>query len=107
VGVAIPFAIPSKIFDTPTFNKIVIRSLHIFYLGLFLFLGGKIELFGLDGIPFLIGRLVITIAAYYTLMGNFSLKIKTYLCHLVCFGIPFSRSTNHFELVPLFYILLE
>src|SRR3970040_2277935 len=57
MGVAIPFAMPSKIFDAPTFNKIAIRSLRIFCLGLFLNFFGKIELFGLDGIPLLIGRL--------------------------------------------------
>lgn len=79
MGVAIPFAMPSKIFDAPTFNKIAIRSLRIFCLGLFLNFFGKIELFGLDGIPLLIGRLAITIAVCYALMGNFSLKIKTYV----------------------------
>ena len=79
MGVAIPFAMPSKIFDAPTFNKIAIRSLRIFCLGLFLNFFGKIELFGLDGIPLLIGRLAITIAVCYALMGDFSLKIKTYV----------------------------
>lgn len=34
---------------------------------------------GLEGIPLLTGRLAVTIGLCYALMGNFSLKIKTYL----------------------------
>jgi len=79
MGVAIPFAMPEKIFDGSTFNKIAVRALRIFCLGLFLNFFGKIELFELQGIPLLIGRLAITIAVCYALMGNFSLKIKTYV----------------------------
>jgi len=30
MGVAIPFAMPNKIFDGPVFNKIAIRALRIF-----------------------------------------------------------------------------
>lgn len=79
MGVAIPFAMPNKIFDGPTFNKITVRALRIFCLGLFLNFFGKIELFDMQGIPLLIGRLAITIAVCYALMGNFSLQIKTYV----------------------------
>ena len=51
MGTAISFAMPDKIFDGATFNKIVVRSLRIFCLGLFLNFFSKIELFGLAGIP--------------------------------------------------------
>jgi predicted acyltransferase len=79
MAVAISFAMPNKQFDSATFNKTTIRALRIFCLGLFLNFFGKIELFGLQGIPLLLGKLVITIGVSYALLGNFSLKIKTYL----------------------------
>lgn len=79
MGTAVSFAMPVKTFDGATFNKILIRSLRIFCLGLFLNFFSKIELFGLEGIPLLLSRLVITMGVSYALLGNFSLKIKTYL----------------------------
>jgi predicted acyltransferase len=79
MAVAISFAMPTKHFDSATFNKTTIRALRIFCLGLFLNFFGKIELFGLQGIPLLLGKLVITIGVSYALLGNFSLKVKTYL----------------------------
>jgi len=79
MGIAIPFAMPNKQFDTAVFNKIMVRSLRIFCLGLFLNYFNKIELFGLEGISLLIPRLIITFGVAYALLGNFSLKIKTYL----------------------------
>ncbi|MET0760390.1 MAG: DUF5009 domain-containing protein, partial [Flavobacterium sp.] len=86
MGTAIPFAMPAKTFDRAAFNKIIVRSLRIFCLGLFLNFFSKIELFGLEGIPLLFGRLAITIGVSYALMGNFSLKVKTYLV-LTVFGL--------------------
>ena len=79
MGTAISFAMPTKTFDGATFNKILIRSLRIFCLGLYLNFFSKIELFGLEGIPLLLSRLVITLGVSYALLGNFSLKVKTYL----------------------------
>ena len=79
MGSAIPFAMPTKQFDYTVFNKIIVRSLRIFCLGLFLNYFSKIELLGLEGISLLLLRLIITFAVAYALLGNFSLKIKTYL----------------------------
>jgi predicted acyltransferase len=79
MGTAIPFAMPNKQFDFGVFNKIIVRSLRIFCLGLFLNYFSRIELFGLEGISLLILRLIITFGVAYALLGNFSLKIKTYL----------------------------
>jgi predicted acyltransferase len=79
MGTAIPFAMPNKQFDITIFNKIIVRSLRIFCLGLFLNYFSKIELFSLEGISPLAFRLVITFGVAYALLGNFSLKIKTYL----------------------------
>jgi len=79
MGVAVPLAMPDKIYDETTFNKILVRSLRMLCLGIFFNFFGKIQLFGLEGIPLLIGRLTITIAVGYALMGNFSSKVKNIL----------------------------
>jgi len=79
MGVAVSFAMPIKTYDGTTFNRILVRSLRMFCLGVFFNFFGKIQLFGLEGNLLLLGRLGITIAAGYALMGNFSIKTKTYL----------------------------
>ncbi|WP_394776288.1 acyltransferase family protein [Flavobacterium sp.] len=79
MGVAVPLAMPDKIYDKNTFNKILVRSLRMLCLGIFFNYFSKIQLFGLDGIPLLIGRLIITIAVGYALMGSFSSKVKNIL----------------------------
>jgi predicted acyltransferase len=85
MGVAVSFAMPTKTFDSTTFNKILVRSLRMFCLGIFFNFFSKIQLFGLDGIPLLIGRLIITIAVGYALMGNFSSKVKNILAFSILF----------------------
>lgn len=85
MGVAVPLAMPDKIYDQTTFNKILVRSLRMFCLGIFFNFFGKIQLFGLEGIPLLIGRLAITIAVGYALMGNFSSKVKNILAFSILF----------------------
>ena len=79
MGTAIPFAMPNKQFDFAVFNKIVVRSLRIFCLGLFLNYFDKITFFGSEGIPLLMVRLTITGIVGVALLGNFSQKVKTYL----------------------------
>lgn len=79
MGVAVPFAMPTKTYDGNTFNKIMVRSLRMFCLGVFFNFFAKIQLFELEGIPLLLGRLTITAAVGYALMGNFSTKTKIYL----------------------------
>jgi predicted acyltransferase len=79
MGTAIPFAMPIKHFDSAVFNKILVRSLRIFCLGLFLSCFSRIHMFGLEGVPLLAVRLIIAFAVAYALLGNFSLKVKTYL----------------------------
>ncbi|SFC99712.1 acyltransferase family protein [Flavobacterium phragmitis] len=83
MGVAVPLAMPDKTYDEKTFNKILIRSLRMLCLGIFFNFFGKIQLFGLEGIPLLIGRLVITFAVGYALMGSFNTKLK----NIFAFGI--------------------
>jgi predicted acyltransferase len=89
LGTAIPFAMPNKTFDPSVFNKIVVRSLRIFCLGLFLNYFSRIALFGLEGIPLLLLRLSIACVVGYALMGNFSLKIKTYFAFSIFGGLLF------------------
>lgn len=85
MGVAVPLAMPDKFYDGTTFNKILVRSLRMLCLGIFFNFFGKIQLFGLEGIPLLIGRLVITIAVGYALMGTFSSKVKNILAFSILF----------------------
>ncbi|RKR11395.1 putative acyltransferase [Flavobacterium sp. 90] len=85
MGVAVPLAMPTKTWDDTTFNKILVRSLRMFCLGIFFNYFAKIQLFGLDGIPLLIGRLIITVAVGYALMGNFSSKVKNILVFSILF----------------------
>ena len=85
MGVAVPLAMPTKTWDSTTFNKILVRSLRMLGLGIFFNYFGKIQLFGLEGIPLLIGRLIITVAVGYALMGNFSSKIKNILAFSILF----------------------
>lgn len=99
MGTAIPFAMPVKHFDGSVFNKILVRSLRIFCLGLFLSVFSRIHLFGLEGIPLLGVRLVIAFAVAYALLGNFSMKVKTILAvgiFITLLSLSFSR-LEHFE----------
>jgi len=99
MGTAIPFAMPVKHFDRSVFNKILVRSLRIFCLGLFLSVFSRIHLFGLEGIPLLGVRLVIAFAVAYALLGNFSMKVKTILAigiFIILLSLSFS-GLEHFE----------
>ena len=83
MGVAISFAMPTKSYDNNTFNKIFTRSLRMICLGIFFNFFSNIQLFGLEGIPLLIARLLITALVGYALMGNFTSRVKTYLAILI------------------------
>jgi predicted acyltransferase len=85
MGVAVPLAMPEKFYDSSTFNKILVRSLQMLCLGIFFNFFSKIQLSGLDGVPLLIVRLIITIAVGYALMGSFSSKIKNILAFSILF----------------------
>lgn len=85
VGVSVSFAIPEKIWNADTFEKILVRSLRIFCLGLFLNFFSKINLFGWEGIPLAVVRLLITIAVSYALMADFKGRTKLYLVLLIFF----------------------
>lgn len=96
MGAAIPLAMPEKKWDSTTLNKIFIRSLRMFCLGIFFNFFGKIQLFGLDGIPLLIGRLLITAAVGYALMADLNSKLKNYLA-IAIFAIYIFLAYGGFE----------
>lgn len=77
MGTAIPFAMPEKKWDAIVFQKIVVRSLRIFCLGLFLNFFSNIQILGLEGLSLIMVRIVITLLVAYALLGNFSSKVKT------------------------------
>lgn len=79
MGTAIPFAMPEKTWNSSMFQKILVRSIRIFCLGLFLNFFNSIELFGLEGTSLLILRLLITFILAYTMLGNFEFKTKFWL----------------------------
>jgi len=88
MGTAVPFAMPNKSFDSTTFNKILVRSLRIFCLGLFLNFFSRLDFLGLEEMPLLVEKLILTFLVAYALLGNFSAKIKTILAFSI-FGILF------------------
>ena len=93
MGTAIAFAMPTKTYDSSTFNKIFVRSLRMINLGLFFNFFGKIQFLDLEGIPLMIIRLLITAIVVYALMGNFNQKTKTYLaigCFIVFMFLAYS-----------------
>ena len=79
VGVSIVLANPNWD-DQPAnyFEKVLIRTLRIFTLGLFLNYFSKIHIGGLEGYPLLFVRLAITAVVAYFLLGSQSSKIKLY-----------------------------
>ena len=76
LGIAIPLAMPVKIWNKETFLKIVTRSLRIISLGLFLNFFSRITFDGIDPIVLLLLRIIITILVGYALLANFKPKVK-------------------------------
>lgn len=83
LGMAVPFAMPTKTINSEIFQKILVRSMRIFCLGFFLFFFGKINFGDLEGFPLIALRLSITILICYALLGNFSLVVKRNLVFLI------------------------
>ena len=83
MGAALPFAMPVKGLDGAVFVKILTRSMRIFCLGLFLNTFSKIDLFGIEGIALILGRLAITAVVCYALLGSFAPKVKLGLALMI------------------------
>lgn len=96
VGVSVVLAMPVKRWDTLTLQKIITRTLRIFCLGWFLSFFGKIQLFGLEGIPLLLTRLVITAIVVVALFSDYRPKLQFWVAWAV-FGIMILLAYGGFE----------
>ena len=97
LGIAIPLALPNKIWNTATFIKIVTRSIRIICLGLFLNFFNKISILSDNEIILLFIRLLITIIVGYALLGNFRPQLKLTLAILlltIFLFLAYSNSLN-------------
>lgn len=71
VGITTVLATPRKEFTANTLQRILTRFLRIFSLGLFLNFFGRIHLLGLEGVPLLGVRLLITALVVVALFGEY------------------------------------
>lgn len=76
VGVSVVLATPVKILNAVTLEKILTRTLRIFCLGMFLYFFAKIQAFGLEGVPLLLVRLVITAVVVVALFSDYDKKLQ-------------------------------
>lgn len=79
VGVSVVLATTNKNLNASSIQKIVTRTLRIFCLGLFLSFFSKIHAFGLEGLPLLGIRLVITAIIVLALFSDYDRKLQFYV----------------------------
>ena len=79
VGITTVLATPQKVVTSATIQKVLTRFLRIFLLGLFLNFFSKIHIFGLEGIPLLIARLLITAGIVVALFSDYDRKKQLYV----------------------------
>ena len=78
VGVSVVLATPGKNLNIHALQKIITRTLRIFCLGLFLSFFSKIDAFGLEGLPLLVIRLVVTAAVVVALFSDYDRRLQFY-----------------------------
>lgn len=83
VGVSVVLATPNKTLTVHSLQKILTRTLRIFCLGLFLSFFSKINAFGLEGLPLLGLRLVITTIVVVALFRDYDRKLQFYVSVIV------------------------
>ncbi|SKC13484.1 acyltransferase family protein [Dyadobacter psychrophilus] len=71
VGVSIVLATPQKTLNVSVLQRIVTRTLRIFCLGLFSGFFIRIQMFGLEGLPLLVVRLIITAIIVVALFADY------------------------------------
>lgn len=79
VGITTVLATPHKVLDGGTLQKILTRFLRIFCFGLFLNFFSKIHLFGWEGTPLLIARLLVTAFIVVALFGEYDRRRQLYV----------------------------
>ena len=83
VGVSVVLATPGKNLNIHVLQKIITRTLRIFCLGLFLSFFSKINAFGLEGLPLLVIRLVVTAAVVVALFSDYDRRLQFYVSVIV------------------------
>jgi len=78
VGVSVVLATTNKNLNTNTLQKIITRTFRILCLGLFLNFFSKIQAFGLEGMPLLGIRLLVTGIVVTALFGNYDRRLQFY-----------------------------
>jgi len=78
VGVSVVLATSNKTLNINAIQKILIRTLRIFCLGLFLSFFSKIQVFGLEGLPLLGVRLIITAIIVALLFRDYDRRLQFY-----------------------------
>ena len=78
VGVSVVLATTNKNLNINTIQKILTRTLRIFCLGLFLSFFSKIQAFGLEGLPLLGVRLIITAIVVALLFSDYDRRLQFY-----------------------------
>lgn len=79
VGVSVVLATPQKSFDVNSIQKIITRALRICCLGLFLSFFSRINLLGLEDLPLLGVRLIITAFIIVALFTEYDKKLQLYV----------------------------
>lgn len=74
VGISTVLAMPVKRFDAAVLEKIIVRALRIFLLGLFLNFFSKIHIGELKGVPLMLIRLAFTALITIALLGDYDRK---------------------------------
>jgi predicted acyltransferase len=83
VGVSVVLATAGKNLNIHVLQKIITRTLRIFCLGLFLSFFSKINAFGLEGLPLLVIRLVVTAAVVAALFSDYDRRLQFYISVIV------------------------
>jgi predicted acyltransferase len=98
MGLAIPFSSTENSgLDKPLFLRIFTRSLRIICIGLFLNFFSKVNIHGIEGIPLMLIRVILSVLVGWALLGNFPPKTKLWLVLGIFFtlmGFAYSGMEN-------------
>jgi predicted acyltransferase len=96
VGVSVVLATPQKSLDKGVLQKIVTRTLRIFCLGLFSGFFSKIQFFGLEGLPLLGVRLIVTAIVVGALFSDYD-RNRQFIAALFIFIVMIVLAFGGFE----------
>lgn len=96
VGVSVVLATPQRSWDKGVLQKIVTRTLRIFCLGLFSGFFNKIQFFGLEGLPLLGVRLMITAIIVVALFSDYD-RNRQFIAAVFIFIIMMVLAFGGFE----------